>query len=241
LPIFKVLYAEYHTHQQGGMLRRSQVFGGGEGSLPRERLAALYREYAQPHRYPHTPEVAVWVLGESCVGRTSLVMRMCYNVVLEVRPHDDPIPSDSYRKRMTVNHTAVLADILDDDPGALVGRKPRAFLLGCALNDHASFDRLPHLLSFARSLFQVPWVPVVLVGTKADLTEERAVSHQELSALAHRWSCPFFEYSIHDPAAGLEPLIALCAAQLSFWALLEQLSSDHSAFGTHRKPKCVVQ
>ena len=74
-------------------------------------------------------------------------------------------------------------------------RDGKGFLLVYAINDHSSFEEME---SFRENIFRCQDsedVPIVLVGNKCDLEEERKVTYEEASGVAKEWGCPFLETS----------------------------------------------
>lgn len=61
-------------------------------------------------------------------------------------------------------------------------------------------------------------VPVVLVGNKVDLEEEREVSPSEGQALAEDWGCPFMETSAKSKTM-VDELFAEIVRQMDFCPL----------------------
>lgn len=70
-------------------------------------------------------------------------------------------------------------------------------------------------LSFAPRYQQVP---VVLVGNKVDLEDEREVSPSEGQALAEDWGCPFMETSAKSKTM-VDELFAEIVRQMDFCPL----------------------
>ncbi|KAM7365337.1 hypothetical protein PAMP_016271 [Pampus punctatissimus] len=67
-------------------------------------------------------------------------------------------------------------------------------------------------------LAQYQQVPVVLVGNKVDLEEEREVSPSEGQALAEDWGCPFMETSAKSKTM-VDELFAEIVRQMDFCPL----------------------
>ena len=67
-----------------------------------------------------------------------------------------------------------------------------------AINDLNSFNSLRNNLNLLKRLHHYEQLPLVIVGNKVDLTNERQVSTVEGLSLAKEFECPFFEASAHD-------------------------------------------
>mmetsp|Transcript_27395 Transcript_27395/g.38230 ORF Transcript_27395/g.38230 Transcript_27395/m.38230 type:complete len:147 (+) Transcript_27395:333-773(+) len=77
-------------------------------------------------------------------------------------------------------------------------RDGKGFLLVYNITDKTSFDNVTALHDKILRTKDAEKVPVVLVGNKCDLVDERVVSEEEGRALAANWGCPFFETSAKE-------------------------------------------
>eukprot|EP01090_Pellita_catalonica_P015147 TRINITY_DN4025_c0_g1_i1.p1 TRINITY_DN4025_c0_g1~~TRINITY_DN4025_c0_g1_i1.p1 ORF type:complete len:302 (+),score=23.22 TRINITY_DN4025_c0_g1_i1:72-977(+) len=91
-------------------------------------------------------------------------------------------------------------------------RSEQGFLLVYAITSRASFDEVTCFYDQVHRVKDDDHVPVVLVGNKSDLEEERQVPQVEGVELAIRLKCPFFE-QIHYTARAL----TLPCVPYSFW------------------------
>lgn len=67
------------------------------------------------------------------------------------------------------------------------------FVLIFALNSYSSFSDLS---TFRNEIFKYKECPpIVLVGNKSDLTDQRAISKEEINKLTQEWECPYIEVS----------------------------------------------
>jgi GTPase KRas len=74
-------------------------------------------------------------------------------------------------------------------------RSGEGFLLTYAITTRQSFDDVQnHYSHILRLKDQDSW-PIVLVGNKADLENQRVISEAEGRAVANKWGVPFFETS----------------------------------------------
>jgi GTPase KRas protein len=74
-------------------------------------------------------------------------------------------------------------------------RTGQGFILVYAIDSRSSFEELHEFRSQILRVKDRDNVPLVLVGNKCDLTNERKVSTEEGTNLAKTWNCPFFETS----------------------------------------------
>ena len=118
----------------------------------------------------------------------------------------DPTIEDNYRKPVQIDGQMERLDILDTagqeeynsmrDMWYDVGH---GFLLVYSITLRSTFEELAEM---HKDILMVKdsehGVPIVLVGNKCDLVNERVISHGEGMALAARWGCPFFEASAKE-------------------------------------------
>ncbi|KAK7879111.1 hypothetical protein WMY93_034108, partial [Mugilogobius chulae] len=93
------------------------------------------------------------------------------------------------------------------------------------ISDHHGFMSYSHRIMYQQ-------VPVVLVGNKVDLEEEREVSLSEGQALAEDWGCPFMETSAKSKTM-VDELFSEIVRQMDFCPL-----PDRSRVCC---PKCSLQ
>lgn len=104
---------------------------------------------------------------------------------------------------MIIDDEACLLDILDtagqEDYSAMRDqymRTGQGFLLVYAINNRVSFDEVD--TNYYGQILRVKdkdWVPMVLVGNKSDMEDQRQVTTQEGEERAKKYRCPFFETS----------------------------------------------
>jgi len=150
----------------------------------------------------------VVVMGTGAVGKSALVVQFTTNTFVS---EYDPTVEDSFRKDVVVDGTSSVLDILDtagqEEFESLYDRWVRpahGFLLMYDITLKATFEevqilkdkivRIKDTLAESNGQTEVE-IPMVLVGNKCDLAEEREVSLQEGQSVADKWSCPFFETS----------------------------------------------
>jgi len=77
-------------------------------------------------------------------------------------------------------------------------RDGKGFLLVYNITDKTSFDNVSALRDKILRTKDAQKVPIVLVGNKCDLVNERVVDTEEGKNLASQWGCPFFETSAKE-------------------------------------------
>jgi len=139
------------------------------------------------------------VLGTGGVGKSALTIRLVTDNFLD---EYDPTIEDSYRKQVTIDDDAAVLDILDtagqEEYSAMQDqwmRVGRGFLLVYSVTSRESFDQMSVLRGKIHKTKDSTKVPIVLIGNKCDLKDERKVQYDEGSALAKSWNAPFYETS----------------------------------------------
>jgi len=140
------------------------------------------------------------VLGAGGVGKSALTVRFMRNEFVESY---DPTIQEEYRKTVEVDGELTWLEVLDT-AGAeqftalneLYITAGRGFILVFSLTLEAS---LREVTSLRQQILRIKGensrVPMVLVGTKLDLTNEREVSRSHIEELAARWRIPVYETS----------------------------------------------
>jgi small GTP-binding protein len=143
-------------------------------------------------------QVKLSVLGKGNVGKSSLTYKFInYNTP---KIHD-PTIEDKYKTVVEINGTTCEIDILDtagqDDYQNLLDswiNFAQGFLLVFAVNDKESIVRLEKLRERILKIKRNN-VPIVIVGNKCDLVDERIISESEANELAKLWGATYVETS----------------------------------------------
>ena len=143
--------------------------------------------------------IKIAVLGKGVVGKSSLTYRFLnYDVSTE---HDATI-EDRYKSNLNIEGTNYEVEILDTageedyqnmmDMWISFGE---GFLLVFAINDKESFNLIKSKHDrILRGKHGVKF-PILLVGNKADLENERQVNYSEAKELADKWEIEYIETS----------------------------------------------
>ncbi|THV77944.1 ras-related protein RSR1, partial [Aureobasidium pullulans] len=113
----------------------------------------------------------------------------------------DPTIEDSYRKQIDVDGRQVILEILDTAgteqfSKELYMKSGQGFLLVFSITSTSSLKELSELREQLVNLKDDPAVPIVLVGNKSDLEEDRAVSRAQAFAVSSGWgNVPYYETS----------------------------------------------
>lgn len=135
----------------------------------------------------HIKEYKLVVVGGGGVGKSALTIQFIQSHFVD---EYDPTIEDSYRKQCVIDEEVALLDILDtagqEEYSAMreqYMRTGEGFLLVYAINDQNSFDEIKGFHSQILRVKDTDNFPMILVGNKADLENERAISNQDRTEL----------------------------------------------------------
>ncbi|KAL7772630.1 hypothetical protein CFE70_002590 [Pyrenophora teres f. teres 0-1] len=117
----------------------------------------------------------------------------------------DPTIEDSYRKVLDVDGRHVILEILDT-----AGTEQFSFLLVFSITSASSFWELAELREQIHRIKEDSNIPMVLIGNKSDLEEDRAVPRPRAFAISREWNIPYFETSARRRANVDEAFVDLC-------------------------------
>nr|XP_053643652.1 ras-related protein Rap1 isoform X3 [Cherax quadricarinatus] len=149
-------------------------------------------------------EYKIVVLGSGGVGKSALTVQFVQGIFVEKY---DPTIEDSYRKQVEVDGQQCMLEILDTAGTEqftamrdLYMKNGQGFVLVYSITAQSTFNDLQDLreqiLRVKYSLFQdTDDVPMILVGNKCDLEDERVVGKDQGLNLAKSFSCAFLESS----------------------------------------------
>merc|ERR1711975_70811 len=168
-------------------------------------------------------EYKLVIVGGGGVGKSALTIQLIQNHFID---EYDPTIEDSYRKQVTIDDETCLLDILDtagqEEYSAMRDqymRTGQGFLLVYAITSRASFDEIT---SFREQILRVrdeDKVPMVLVGNKCDLQEERQVTSAEGQDLSKSFGCPIYETSAK----------ARINVEEAFYELVREIRKDNNS------------
>ena len=147
----------------------------------------------------NTNSIKIAVLGKGVVGKSSLTYRFInYNAPQE----HDPTIEDRYKSNLNIDGTEYEVEILDTageedyqnmmDMWISFGE---GFLLVFAINEKESFELLKGKHDRVIKGKHGVKCPILLVGNKHDLADERQVTQEEANQLAQSWGIEYIETS----------------------------------------------
>ncbi|KAI8384013.1 ras related protein 1b [Blakeslea trispora] len=145
-------------------------------------------------------EYKLVVLGSGGVGKSALTVQFVQSIFVEKY---DPTIEDSYRKQVEVDGQQCMLEILDTAGTEqftamrdLYMKNGQGFILVFSIISQVTLTDLNEIREQIIRVKGSDNVPMVLVGNKCDLENERAVSREKGMALSQQWGGkPFYETS----------------------------------------------
>ncbi len=144
-------------------------------------------------------EYKVVVLGSGGVGKSALTVQFVTGKFVEKY---DPTIEDFYRKEIEVDNIPSVLEILDTagteqfaSMRDLYIKNGQGFLLVFSIINQQTFQDLRAMREQILRVKNTDSVPLILVGNKCDIFDEREVNAIEGKDLAAEWGCPFYETS----------------------------------------------
>eukprot|EP01128_Nolandella_sp_AFSM9_P012233 TRINITY_DN9079_c0_g1_i1.p2 TRINITY_DN9079_c0_g1~~TRINITY_DN9079_c0_g1_i1.p2 ORF type:complete len:195 (-),score=61.11 TRINITY_DN9079_c0_g1_i1:62-646(-) len=139
------------------------------------------------------------VLGSGGVGKSAITVQFVQGIFVEKY---DPTIEDSYRKLVEVDNDQYMLEILDTAGTEqftamrdLYMKNGQGFVLAYSIIAQSTFNDLPDLREQILRVKDTDKVPMVLVGNKCDLADQRVITTQQGEALASKFACKFLEAS----------------------------------------------
>jgi Ras-related protein Rap-1B len=114
----------------------------------------------------------------------------------------------------------------------------QGFLLVFSITSQSSFYELAELREQIRRIKEDDNVPMVLIGNKSDLEEDRAIPRPRAFAISREWNIPYFETSARRRANVDEAFVDLCRQIImKDQANRRQMQSEQPGPRNGRRPK----
>jgi len=143
-------------------------------------------------------DIKITILGKGVVGKSSLTFRFMNS---EIPKEHDPTIEDRYKTTLQINNEEVTIELLDtageDDYQNMLDmwiNYGDAFFLVFAINDQESFKVLEKKREKIIKM-KGKNVPIVLIGNKNDLNNERKIQFKDAKNLAKKWGIDYIETS----------------------------------------------
>ncbi|KAL7315711.1 Ras GTPase [Mucor circinelloides] len=144
-------------------------------------------------------EYKIVMVGDGGVGKSAMTIQFIQSHFVD---EYDPTIEDSYRKQCLIDSECAMLDILDtagqEEYSAMRERFMRngeGFVLIYSITSYHSFEQVQKLHDQIARVKDLEHFPVVLVGNKCDLEQDRQVPTSAGRELAKRYNCLFFEAS----------------------------------------------
>ncbi|CAF0800328.1 unnamed protein product, partial [Didymodactylos carnosus] len=144
-------------------------------------------------------EYKLVVLGSGGVGKSALTVQFVQGIFVEKY---DPTIEDSYRKQVEVDGIQSMLEILDTAGTEqftamrdLYMKNGQGFVLVYSITAQSTYNDLVDLRDAILKVKDTTDVPMVLVGNKCDLEDERVVGKEVGQTLARTWGSTFLETS----------------------------------------------
>eukprot|EP01120_Amphizonella_sp_Union-15-10_P009793 TRINITY_DN378_c0_g1_i1.p1 TRINITY_DN378_c0_g1~~TRINITY_DN378_c0_g1_i1.p1 ORF type:complete len:212 (-),score=52.58 TRINITY_DN378_c0_g1_i1:59-628(-) len=139
------------------------------------------------------------VLGSGGVGKSALTVQFVQGIFVEKY---DPTIEDSYRKLIEVDNEQYMLEILDTAGTEqftamrdLYMKNGQGFVLAYSIVAQSTFNDLPEMREQILRVKDTENVPMVLVGNKCDLSDQRVITTDQGEALAKKFNATFLESS----------------------------------------------
>jgi len=144
-------------------------------------------------------EYKIVVLGAGGVGKSALTVQYVLNYFVAKY---DPTIEDSYRKQVDYDGLDYLLEILDTAGTEqftamrdLYMKTGKGFVFVYSVTAYSTFNDLPEMYEQICRVKDSDNVPIVLVGNKCDLPDQRVITTEQGEELAKKWNAAFVETS----------------------------------------------
>eukprot|EP01124_Arcella_intermedia_P005347 TRINITY_DN13149_c0_g2_i1.p1 TRINITY_DN13149_c0_g2~~TRINITY_DN13149_c0_g2_i1.p1 ORF type:complete len:192 (-),score=43.26 TRINITY_DN13149_c0_g2_i1:128-703(-) len=141
----------------------------------------------------------VVVLGSGGVGKSAITVQFVQGIFVEKY---DPTIEDSYRKMVEVDGSQFMLEILDTAGTEqftamrdLYMKNGQGFILAYSIIAPSTFNDIPELRDQIARVKDTENFPLVLVGNKCDLADQRVITTEQGEALATKFNAKFIEAS----------------------------------------------
>ncbi|KAJ3435375.1 ras-like protein [Anaeramoeba flamelloides] len=171
------------------------------------------------------------LLGDAGTGKSAITVMFLQGKFIHKY---DPTLEETYRKTIEIENKSCLLDILDtagqESYHTMESRYVRngdGFLIVYSTTSKSSFEKIEAFYDLVLRVKDCSSYPIVLMGNKCDLVDEREVSTEDAKKLTEKLSCQFLETSALKNENIKE----------SFSALVLQLRKKWEEEGLNKKKK----
>eukprot|EP01091_Cochliopodium_minus_P021426 TRINITY_DN979_c0_g2_i8.p1 TRINITY_DN979_c0_g2~~TRINITY_DN979_c0_g2_i8.p1 ORF type:complete len:198 (-),score=35.34 TRINITY_DN979_c0_g2_i8:38-631(-) len=168
----------------------------------------------------------IMMLGGGGVGKSACTIQLIQGHFMD---EYDPTIEDSYRKQVKIGEKETVLDILDtagkEEFSAMRDqylRNAEGMIIVYSITSRDSFDEISIFRDQVLRVKDEDFFPLVLIGNKCDLEDEREVTRKEAEEMAKSWNIPFFETSAKMNTNVNE----------AFLSIIEEIRKRTSSFGS---------
>lgn len=193
-------------------------------------------------------EFHIVVLGAGGVGKSCLTAQFVHNEWIESY---DPTIEDSYRTTVSVDGRQVVLEILDTagteqfvSMRDMYMKTGQGFVLVFSITSGSSLDELRTLREEIIRIKDDENIPMVIVGNKADLEDQRTIPRTRVFSLSQQWGAPYYESSARTRTNVDEVFVDICRQMLRKDDLEDPYRDDSHhesrSRSRRRRQKCVI-
>ncbi len=148
---------------------------------------------------PIRQPIKLIVMGSGGVGKSAMTVQYVQHIFIDKY---DPTIEDSYRTQKEIDgrhHTIEILDTAGTEQFTamrdLYMKNGEGFMLVYSITSYTSFNDLLDIYRHICTVKDRYDVPLLLVGNKCDMEEDRIVDKDKGKAQSEKWNCEFFEVS----------------------------------------------
>jgi len=146
-------------------------------------------------------EIRVVIMGSGGVGKSAMTIRFCHDE-FDDSGHYDPTIEDVFRRQIVVDQRATVLNVLDtagqEEFMSLQSQwisEGEGFIVVFSLINKTTFQAIEQLVERIRAVKEDESTPIIVVGNKYDLEDERQVTEEVGMEMASTLDCKYFETS----------------------------------------------
>lgn len=185
----------------------------------------------------------IYILGSGGVGKSALTIRFMMG---RFSGNYCPTIEDTYRKKILVDNREELINVVDtagqEEYKSLQERwvkNGNGFLIVYSITNMQSFEEIEELVDEISRIKENLEIPIIIVGNKVDLLEERQVSYQKGKSLAEKYEVPFYETSAKEEINNIEIFFQI-VREIRKYNCKELRSRNSLIFKKKKKKGCII-
>jgi len=142
---------------------------------------------------------SIAIMGSRAVGKSSLTIQFVENHFVDTYY---PTIENTFTKNVKYkgqDYTVEIIDTAGQDEYSILGSQHatgiHGYVLVYSVTSRSSFEIIKVIRDKILNFIGTEWVPLIIVGNKTDLHQQRQVSSEEGKELSVEWNCQFIESS----------------------------------------------